>query len=191
MQLYDVIMVTVIVGAAILGFRKGLAWQVASLASIFVSYLVAVQFRDVVASRLSAAEPWNKFLAMLLLYLGTSLVIWIAFQLVSGLIDRAKLKEFDRQLGALFGAAKGVLLCVIITLFAVSLLGEPQRQQIIYSHSGYYIAQLLNRSESVIPPELHELLDEYLHRLDQRLESSEEYAGQVPETPPPIEVRPT
>lgn len=181
MQLYDMIMLAVVVGAALLGFRKGLAWQVASLAAIFVSYIVAVQFRDELAAMLGTAEPWDKLLAMLLLYLGTSLLIWIGFQLVSHLIERAKLKEFDRQLGAIFGATKGVLLCVIITLFAVSLLSESQRQQIIYSRSGYYIAQLLNRSERVIPAELHELLDPYLHQLDHRLDEQAGESGEAGE----------
>ena len=49
------------------------------------------------------------------------MAIWLVFRLVSGLIDRVRLKEFDRQMGALFGAAKGVLLCVAITFFAVTL----------------------------------------------------------------------
>lgn len=169
MQVYDLIMLIVLVGATLMGFRKGFAWQVASLASIFVSYIVAVQFRDQVAQKLSYGQPWNQFLAMLILYLGTSLAIWVGFRLVAGFLDQAKLKEFDHHLGGLLGAAKGVILCVIITLFAVSLLGAEQRQTIIDSKSGYYIASLLHKSKSIIPAEIHEVLDPYLHQLDQRL----------------------
>ncbi len=44
---------------------------------------------------------------MLVLYILTSLAIWLLFRMVSGIIDRVKLKEFDRQMGALFGLAKG------------------------------------------------------------------------------------
>ena len=36
-------------------------------------------------------------------------------------IDRLKLKEFDRQIGAIFGLAKGVLWCAVITFFTVTL----------------------------------------------------------------------
>jgi membrane protein required for colicin V production len=166
MQAYDIIMLIVLGGAAFIGFRKGLVWQIASVAAIVVSYLVAVQFRDVLAGHIDADPPWNTFLAMLILYVGTSFVIWLLFQLVRGIIDRAKLREFDRQLGAIFGLAKGVLLCVIITLFAVTLLGDQQRQQIIESKSGLYIAQLLDRADAVMPEELHEFLHPYLHRLE-------------------------
>jgi membrane protein required for colicin V production len=166
MQTYDIIMLVVLAATTFLGFRKGLAWQIASVAAIVVSYLVAVQFREVLAPRIDAEPPWNTFLAMLILYVGTSFVIWLVFQFVRGFIDRAKLHEFDHQLGAVFGLAKGVLLCVIITLFAVTLLSDDQRRQIIHSRSGLCIAQLLDRADAIMPEELHEFLHPYLHRLE-------------------------
>jgi uncharacterized membrane protein required for colicin V production len=146
MQTYDLVMLGVLVLATLFGAWKGLAWQVASIASIFVSFFVAVQFREPVARLLSASPPWNKFLAMLILFLGCSLLIWVVFRFVSDLIDRVKLKEFDRHAGAVLGLARGVLWCVIITLFAVTLLGQAQQQAIVQSRSGHYIALLLNRA---------------------------------------------
>jgi membrane protein required for colicin V production len=109
---------------------------------------------------------------MLLLYVGTSFAIWVVFRMVSRFIDRVKLKEFDRQIGALFGLAKGVLLCVIITLFAVTLLGDQQRQAIIQSKSGYYIALFLDKADRVLPREVHEVLHPYIHQLDEKLQPS-------------------
>jgi hypothetical protein len=70
-----------------------------------------------------------------LLYVATALAIWLLFRLVSGAIDRVKLKEFDRQLGVVFGLAKGILYCVIITFFAVTL-SETARQTVLQSRSG-------------------------------------------------------
>jgi membrane protein required for colicin V production len=174
MQAYDLFMIIVLVAATLFGLWKGLAWQVASLSSIFLSYFVAHTFSDQLANMLTTAAPWNKFLAMLILFIGTSLVVWLAFRYVSEAIDRVKLKEFDHQIGALLGIAKGVLLCVIITLFAVTLSGEEQRQQIISSRSGYYIAVLLDRSHAVMPPEVH---DPYIHSLDHQLSDEERQFG--------------
>jgi membrane protein required for colicin V production len=154
--------------AALFGYWKGLAWQVASLASIFASYFVAYRFRDEVAQHINAQPPWNTFAAMLVLFLGTSLVIWVLFRLVKGFLDRAKLKEFDQHLGAILGAGKGVVLCMVITLFAVSLAGDSVRRAIIFSRSGTYIAKLLDKSEAVMPPELHDVLAPYLEQLDNR-----------------------
>ena len=171
MEAYDIIMLIVLLVATFFGFRKGLAWQIASLGAIFFSYIVAVRFRDVVADKINATPPWNMFLAMLILYVASSFAIWLLFQFVRGFIDRAKLKDFDRQLGAVLGMAKGVLLCVIITLFAVTLLGDDLRRQIIDSRSGLYIAHLLDRADAVMPEEVHDLLHPYLHQLDGRLEN--------------------
>jgi membrane protein required for colicin V production len=166
MQAYDVFMLIVLALAIVWGAWKGLAWQIASIASIALSYFVALNFRQPLAGLIDASPPWNIFSAMLILFLGTGLVVWIGFNLVAELIERVKLKEFDRQLGALFGAAKGVLLCVLITLFSVALLGDSQRQAICNSRSGYYIAVLLDRADTVIPRELHEVLEPYLERFD-------------------------
>src|SRR5262245_65580454 len=169
MQAYDILMLIILLLAVVWGAWKGLAWQIASIASIGLSYFVALNFRQPLSGLISASPPWNIFLSMLILFLGTGLIVWIGFNLVSEIIERVKLKEFDRQLGALFGAAKGALLCVLITLFSVALLGDPQRQAICTSKSGYYIAVFLDRADMMIPRELHEVLAPYLERLDQTI----------------------
>lgn len=183
MQGYDLLMLIVLVGAVLWGAWKGFAWQVASLASMAASYFVALTFRQQVSQFISAAPPWNIFLSMLILFLGTSLVVWVGFNFVAEMIEKVKLKEFDRQVGALFGFAKGVLLCVLITLFAVTLLSEPQRQAICNSRSGYYIAILLDKADAVIPGEVHEVLNPYIERLDREIDHPHTQATQrLPDT---------
>ena len=174
---YDIVMLIVLVAATIMGAWKGLVWQLASVASIVASYLVALRYREPVAAQLGFEPPWGNLIAMLILYVGTSLVIWTLFRFVKETIDRLKLREFDRQIGAIVGFAKGVLLCVVITLFAVALSKEQWRTQIIDSASGYYIAVLLDKAHPVMPDEIHEVLEPYLHSLDKRLDD-----------PPPIEL---
>ena len=144
MPAYDILMLVVLVGCTLFGLWKGMAWQLASLASLFASYMVALKFSDVLAPHISSEAPWNRFLAMLILYIVTSLAIWLAFRVVAGVIDKVKLKEFDKQLGAAFGLAKGLALCLIITFFAVSL-SESLRAKVQSSQSGDYIARLSTR----------------------------------------------
>lgn len=169
MQAYDIIMVAVLAGSTLFGFVKGMAWQLASLASLFLSYVVALKFSYLLEPYLGEQRPLNRFGAMLILYLGTSLAIWLAFRIVASFIDRVKLKEFDRQVGGLFGAAKGALLCIVVTFFAVGL-SEQVREHILRSRSGHYIAVFLNQADGVIPEGLHEVLDPYLQELDERLD---------------------
>lgn len=169
MQAYDLIMIIVLATAAILGAIKGFAWQMASLASVFASYLVAVNFRYDLARMIQATPPWNLFLAMLILYVGTSFVIWVGFRLLSGVIDSFRLKEFDRHLGAAFGLGKGLLYCLLITMFAMTLLGPKQQAAICQSRSGYYIASALDNAGGLLPKELHDVVGPYLDQLDRKL----------------------
>src|SRR5690349_18392900 len=49
MQAYDIIMLAVLAGSTLFGFAKGMAWQMASLASLFLSYFVALNFSHLLA----------------------------------------------------------------------------------------------------------------------------------------------
>jgi membrane protein required for colicin V production len=167
-QPYDAIMLLVLGGCVAWGAWKGFAWQLASLASIFLSYFVALNFRNQLAQAIQLQPPLNIFAAMLALFLGCSLVVWLAFNFVSELIERVKLKEFDRQVGAVFGFLKGAVLCVIVTLFGVTLLDQRSQQQICSSRSGYYIAVLLDRLDALMPREIHQVLAPYIQEFEQK-----------------------
>ncbi len=184
MQTYDVIMLLVLITATLFGFFKGMAWQIASIASLVLSYVAALRFADQLAPTFEgfAPPPLNKFVAMLVIYMATSLVIWTVFRVVRGVIDKVKLEYFDRQMGALFGFAKGVGLCVAITFFAVSLLPQAQKDTILASKAGHYIVVLLDKTESAVPPELHDVVSPYLNRIEERLDP--DYQG-----PPSEDIR--
>ncbi len=168
LQPYDALMILVLVGTTVFGAWKGMAWQLASLASLVLSAAVAVHCSGPLAPLLSEHEPWNRFLAMLLLYLATSLAIWVSFRLVAGIIDRVRLREFDRQVGALFGLAKGLLLCVVITFFAVTL-SEPLRLAVLKTYSGKYVATLSREAGPVLPEEVRNVIGGYVDKLDEKL----------------------
>jgi membrane protein required for colicin V production len=168
MQTYDMLMLVVLFGATVFGFWKGMAWQIASLAALVVSYFASLRFADQLAPIFGQQAPTNKFVAMAAIYVGTSFIIWMLFRFVAGAIDKIKLESFDRQLGGIFGFAKGVLLCIGITFFAV-MLWPAQRDAIVGSQSGHYIVALLDKAHSVLPPEIHQAIDPYLNKIEERL----------------------
>ncbi len=177
MQTYDIIMLVVLAATTIFGAIKGFAWQVASIGSIVVSYFVAYAFRNDVAKMINADPPWNVFLAMLLLYFGCSFVIWMAFRLVSTSIDKVRLREFDRHLGAGFGFIKGMVLCLLITMFAMSLLGRAQQERIANSKSGLYISRVLANSGGLLPTEIKQVVGPYIENIEQRLQEHQTPGG--------------
>jgi membrane protein required for colicin V production len=195
MQTYDLMMLMVLAAATLFGFWKGMAWQIASLASLVVSYFAALRFSERLAPLFGEHAPLNRFVAMLAIYIGVSFVIWMLFRLVSGVIDKVRLESFDRQMGALFGFAKGVLLCIAITFFAVVLLPQQQGEQIVASQSGRYIVALLDKSHSVFPPEIHQVIDPYINKIEERLnpnfQPGEQNLQQLWQTQAPIPALPS
>jgi membrane protein required for colicin V production len=171
-------MLLVLVGATLFGFWKGMAWQIASLASLVLSYFAALRFSTQLAPYFGEQAPLNRIGAMLAIYIATSFIIWMIFRLVSQIIDKVRLESFDRQLGAMFGFAKGVLLCVAITFFAVALLPPAQGQAIVNTQSGRYIVVLLNKTQAVVPPELQPAINPYLNTIEQQLGGSGDPQGQ-------------
>lgn len=178
---YDILMIAVLVGTTLWGAFKGVAWQLAALASLIVSYFASYHLSDSLTNSglFGETAPWNRFAAMLTIYIITGIVIWMGFRVVSETIEKIKLKDFDRQLGALFGLIKGVIFCVLITFFVVTLVPN-QREQVINTRSGRYVAKLLHKADAIMPPELHAMLDPYIKRFEENMQPSN-MAGQNPQ----------
>ncbi len=170
MQGYDLLMLGVMAIAIFRGYSKGLAWQLSSIASIAVSYFVAYRFKDVLTPMIDMPDPWRGMIAMMALFIGSSLVIWLIFQSIRGAIEKAKLKEFDQQLGAIFGGVKGAIWCTVITLIALTFMSQDMSQQIVNSSSGGYIARLLSKSKRVVPGEVQQLLQPYIQHAEEKLQ---------------------
>jgi len=159
MEFFDLLMLMTLLIATVWGAWKGLAWQIASGASIVLSYFVSTQLRGPLAKYLSD-EPrlWHRGLAMLALFLITSLLVWVAFRFVRDMIDQARLRDWDRHTGAVVGFLKGCALCVLITLFGVSLFGEARRDAILSTPSAQVVVWMVDRFKAFAPTEMVEAL---------------------------------
>ena len=192
MQSYDLLMLLILVGLTLFGYYKGMAWQIAYLASFVASYFVAVQFADRFAPVFGQTAPWNKLLAMAAIYIATSFAIWMLFRAVRNAIDKIKLRSFDRQMGAFIGFARGVVWCLGITFVALTFVARyvPSVQQhIIDSKSGVYIAQFIDQC-SALPPEVHQVIGPYLQQINQGLEGGQATPYNFGSQPPSIAGQP-
>lgn len=178
MATYDLLMVAILVGLTLYGYFKGMAWQLAYVASFVASYFIAVRFADRIAPQITFVNPpANKFVAMVLIYAVASFGVWMIFRMVRKMIDSVKMEGFDHQMGAILGFGRGVLWCVGVTFVVLTVLPLPngQKQQIVNSKSGYYIARLIDETDSLFPPEVHQVIGPYLARLGNEL-----HGGQTP-----------
>jgi len=165
---YDLVMLGILAAAALLGYFKGIVWQIAWIAGIGASALVALRFGGPLSPLFGGQPPWNRLIAMLALYVGTSLAVWLVFSAVSGLIKTVKLSAFDHQLGLLLGLAKGVLLCVVVTFFVVTL-APGYREQIVGTTSGRLVAELIVRADQILPPDIVETVKPFVDRFEDEL----------------------
>jgi membrane protein required for colicin V production len=165
---YDLVMLGILAAAAVLGYFKGMVWQLAWIAGIAASAAVALRFGGPLAPFFGSQAPWNRLVAMLALYVATSLAVWLVFSVVSGLIKTVQLSAFDHQLGLLLGLAKGVLLCVVVTFFSVTL-APGYRDQIVGSRSGKLVAELIVQADKVLPPDVVETVKPFVDRFEEEL----------------------
>ncbi|MEI6239991.1 MAG: CvpA family protein [Planctomycetia bacterium] len=167
---YDLVMLGILAVAALLGYFKGMVWQLAWIAGIVASSFVALRFSSQLAPFFGQQAPWNRFTAMLALYAATSIGVWLVFRVISGAINAIHLSAFDHQLGLLLGLAKGALLCIVITFFSVTL-APAYRNQIVASRSGRLVAELIVRADTYLPKELHETVDPFVKQFEQQFQA--------------------
>jgi len=164
---YDLVMIGILAVAGLLGYFRGIVWQVASILGIVASGFVALRFGAQVAPWFGQTAPWNQLSGMLALYAATSAGVWIVFRLVSKAISAVHLSAFDHQLGLLLGLAKGALLCIVITFFAVTL-APGYRDQIVASRSGRLVAEVIVRADEFLPPEVAATVDPFVKQFEEQ-----------------------
>lgn len=166
---YDLVMLGILAAAALLGYFKGMVWQLAWIAGIVASSYVAFRFGAVLTPFFGTQAPWNRFAAMLAAYAGTSIGVWLVFRVISKAINAVHLSAFDHQLGLLLGLAKGALLCVVITFFSVTL-APAYRNQIVASRSGRLVAELIVRADTYLPKEIHDTVDPFIKQFEKQFD---------------------
>ncbi len=168
---YDIIMLVILVWMTLVGLWKGLIHQVAAIVAIVLSLWVATNFADRLSPYLGTTEPMNHWIAMLILYAVTSLFVWLISSRVSSLIDRIRLGGLDHQMGALAGFFKGVMFCLVITFFVVTL-SETGRQSVLESRCGACAATILQKSDQWLPEKYRGYLEKYITQFQEKLNDS-------------------
>lgn len=171
MQTYDVVMIAVLGGTTLFGSMRGIARQIASLVSIPLCAACAYRFHENAMSLVpdKVPEAFRPYAAMLIVYAGVSFVFWLGFRVVTRTINQSQMSGFDRQMGALLGAAKGGLLCLVITFFSVGL-SESSRGAVLNSTSGKYIASVLREAKPIVHDKWDQQFGAYIDQLENNLD---------------------
>lgn len=161
---YDFAVLGVLVFCMARGASRGFIFQLATIAGIVLCLMFAETFSGIVGPHISLKPPLNEWVTMFGAYLFFSFIAFGAARMLTKGIEEAGLKEYNSHLGAVFGLAKGVVVCLVATFFLATL--DATHNVIANSKSGYYAAVTMQKIHPIMPEKLHDALNRYIHSLD-------------------------
>jgi uncharacterized membrane protein required for colicin V production len=179
MTIYDAAMVGLVVSGMIWGAIRGITWQLASMASLVLGYLVAFPLSGQLVSHFPGEPVVARSLALLASYAAVSGSVFLAAWMVRATLRRWQFEAYDHHLGMILGSLEGAIVGLVITLFVVSL--SPQwRTPILTSPSGRVVCRVLNTIEPVLPGEIRTELSPFWNSM-----SMDAISSQTPQQPNP------
>ncbi|HEX5863042.1 MAG TPA: CvpA family protein [Casimicrobiaceae bacterium] len=121
MTAFDLMVIGIVGLSTILAFWHGFVRVIASLATWVLAVLAGIQFSTMVGTMLPdfGETPGTRyFAAFALIMIGVLIVGALVGFFLSRLVSAVGLGFLDRLVGAVFGFARGVLIAVVVVLFA-------------------------------------------------------------------------
>ena len=172
LTIYDAVMAGIVVAGMIWGAWRGVTWQLASLASLILGYMVAHPVSAQLAPHFPGDPVIARGLAMLAVYAGVSGGVFLAAWCVRATLRAIKFEAFDRHLGMLLGGMEGALIGIVGTFFAVSL-SPTLREPIFSSPSGHLVGNVMNALGPVLPGEARDALAPFIAEAKQAVATGE------------------
>jgi membrane protein required for colicin V production len=165
---YDLVVLAILLFATIRGAIKGIVWQLAVIAAVVLCFVFSESLSLAIAPHIGLEPPLNRWVTMFALYVVFAFASFGVARWLRSWIEKLKFVEFDRHLGAVFGFAKGAVIALVLTFFVVTLADRAPglRETVFHSYSGQAAAIIMDRLHPVMPRELHDVLEPYIHRLD-------------------------
>ncbi|WP_422923537.1 CvpA family protein [Singulisphaera sp. PoT] len=160
MTYYDGAMVGVIVAGMVWGALRGITWQIASIASLVLGYMVAHPLSAQLAPKFPGDPVMARALAMMAVYAGVSGGVFLAAWLIRATLKKMQFEAFDRHLGMVLGGLEGALIGLVATFFVASL-APSTRGPIFSSPTGKIVGQVMATVGPVLPTEAREALTRF------------------------------
>lgn len=124
MTIVDSLLIIALAIGAVRGFGTGIIRQLAGIAGIILSVLLAVQLMGPLGERIGLATGWSGGVTSILAFLMVYVVVSVAMAMLSRVMERVigllQLTILNRVAGALFGGLKIALFASVILMVLVS-----------------------------------------------------------------------
>ncbi|MCD2166281.1 CvpA family protein [Comamonas koreensis] len=130
MSALDWVFILILVGSVLIGAMRGLVFEVLSLISWVLAFFAARLWGAQVGMWLPMQEMDEGVriaAGLVIVFVAAIFALGLVIRIIGKLVQIVGLRPFDRTLGALFGALRGVLLLVLIALvFMLTSMRESQ-----------------------------------------------------------------
>lgn len=172
LTIYDAAMAGVVVAGMIRGAWSGVTWQLASITSLVLGYVVAHPLSAQLVPYFPGDPVIARSLAMLAVYAGVSGGVFMVAWAIRATLKKMKFEAFDRHLGMILGGMEGALLGIVATFFVVSL-SPKMREPIFSSPSGHIVGNVMNALGPVLPSEARKALAPFIAEAQQAVATGE------------------
>ena len=179
LTIYDAAMAGVVVAGLAWGAWKGVTWQLASIASLILGYMVSHQLSAQLAPHFPGDPVVSRALAMLAVYAVVSGGVFLVAWIFRAVLKKMQFEAFDRHLGMLLGGMEGALIGMVATFFVVSL-APSTRDPIFSSPSGKLVGNIMNAVGPVLPSEVREALAPFIAEAKQAIATGEKVLPLLP-----------
>jgi uncharacterized membrane protein required for colicin V production len=150
MEVFDLFSALVLFLSFLHGRQRGLALQLAALASLVLGYVVAQAFGEDVAEQLGLAGGRGALASWALCYALVALGVYYFATRYRRFLRKHEMEDYDSHLGGLAGAIKGGLLLSLFTVVCVSFV-PTLRPRVLDSYTGRLIARLSTHFDRALP----------------------------------------
>ncbi|KAA6350806.1 hypothetical protein EZS27_001794 [termite gut metagenome] len=114
MTVIDIVVLVCIIVGGIIGLKKGLVWQVATILGLILGFTIAKHLYAYIAEKYVSSITNSLTIAQIIAFIAIWLIVPIVFSLAGALltkiINAASLGCFNRSLGAVLGVIKYMFL---------------------------------------------------------------------------------
>lgn len=164
---YDVAMIGVVVAGMVWGAWRGITWQVASIASLVLGYVVAFPLSAQLAPYCPGEPLVARGLGLLISYVGVSGGVFLVAWTIRRTLRKLRFEAYDRHLGMILGGVEGGIVGLVATILVVSL-SPGLRGPILTSPTGRLVDRGFKAARPALPGELQEVLQPFWAALEGR-----------------------
>lgn len=144
MNYIDIIILVLLVGFGILGLRKGIITEAATLLGLGLGLYGAFHFSDFTANllveRVSIDPKYLNLISFAVTFIVVAVLVFLLGKLVAKLVKAINLGFVDKIGGFLIGLAKGVLICSLLLMLLNAfnlnnvIKDETKKESLLYPY---------------------------------------------------------